>query len=77
MTGTSYSFGPDIFAKQLQLLKDAVPAARRVAVLSNPQNPGHALAIANVKSAGASLGLSLQVVEAPRRPSPVQPGIPE
>ena len=64
VTGTSYSFDPDIFAKQLQLLRDAVPAARRVAVLSNPQNPGHALATANVKAAAGSLGLSLQVVEA-------------
>ena len=64
VTGTSYGFGPDIFAKQLQLLRDAVPAARRVAVLSNPQNPGHAIATANVKAAAGSLGLSLLVVEA-------------
>jgi len=67
VTGVSYSVGVEHFAKSLQLLKEAVPNARVVAVLSNPGNPAHALAIRDVKVAARSLGLSLQLLEA-RRP---------
>src|ERR1700675_1763911 len=36
ITGTTFTPGPEIFGKQLQILKEAVPHASRVAVLSNP-----------------------------------------
>jgi putative ABC transport system substrate-binding protein len=64
ITGTSYSFDLDIFAKQLQLLKEAVPTTRRVAILSNPASPSQALVVSNVKAAARTLGLSLQLLEA-------------
>jgi putative ABC transport system substrate-binding protein len=35
LTGVSYSVGADIFGKDLDLLRQAVPKVRRVAVLSN------------------------------------------
>src|ERR1700687_5019652 len=36
ITGTTFTPGPEIFGKQLQILKEAVPSASRVAILSNP-----------------------------------------
>ena len=65
ITGVSFSVGPDIFGKGLELLKEAVPKVQRVAVLSNPANPGHAVAISNVKDAARALGVQLLLLEAP------------
>src|SRR5262245_46037195 len=64
VTGLAYSVGVEIFGKQLELLKEIVPTVRRVAILSNPANPSHALAIKNVKAATQSLGVQLQLLEA-------------
>jgi len=64
VTGLSYSVGLEIFSKQLELLKETVPKVRRVAILSNPANPGHAGALRNVKVAARSLGAQLQLLEA-------------
>jgi putative ABC transport system substrate-binding protein len=64
VTGTSYSFDLDIFSKHLQLLHEAVPAARNVAVLWNPGNPGHVIAVRNVGATARSLGIALHFVEA-------------
>jgi putative ABC transport system substrate-binding protein len=36
LTGVTYGVGADIFGKQLELLKEVIPKARWVAVLSNP-----------------------------------------
>jgi len=59
VTGTSYSVDLVIFAKGLELLKEAVPKIRRLAVLSNPANPGQPLAIKHLKAGAQSLGLKL------------------
>jgi putative ABC transport system substrate-binding protein len=64
VTGLSYSVGSSIFAKDLELLKEAVPKLRRVAVLSNPASPSQPLAISEIKGAARSLGLQLQTLEA-------------
>jgi putative ABC transport system substrate-binding protein len=40
VTGTTYAPDSGIFGKQLELLKEAVPGANRVAVLWNPADPG-------------------------------------
>ncbi len=64
VTGLSYSVGMETFGKSLELLKAAVPKVRRVAVLSNPANQAHALAISTLKVAAQSLGLQLQLLEA-------------
>src|SRR5215470_8488142 len=45
VTGVSGSAGLEIFAKQLELLKETVPKIRRLAILSNPTNAYHQLAI--------------------------------
>ena len=64
VTGISWSVGLELLSKQLELLKEVVPAARRVAILSNPANPVHALLIGDVKVAAQSLGVQLQILEA-------------
>ena len=62
VTGLSFSVEMATFGKGLELLKETVPKVRRVAVLSNPANPAHALAIKEV--AARSVGVQLQLLEA-------------
>jgi putative ABC transport system substrate-binding protein len=64
VTGLSFSAGADIVGKLLELLKETVPKVRRVAVLSNPTNPSHALATENVIVAARAVGVQLQLLEA-------------
>ena len=64
ITGTTFTPGPEIFGKQLQILKEAVPHASRVAVLSNPADPSFALQVRQVEATARSLGIRLQHVEA-------------
>ena len=64
VTGMSGSAGLEIVAKQLELLKETVPKIRRVAILSNPANAYHQLAIREVNVAARSLGVQLQLLEA-------------
>jgi len=64
VTGLSYSVGPEIIGKQLELLKETVPKVRRVAILSNPANPSQPLSIRELKVAARSLGVQLQLLEA-------------
>src|SRR5262245_7188186 len=64
VTGVSGYAGLEIVAKQLELLKEAVPKIRRVAILWNPSNAYHQLAIREVNVAARSLGVQLQLLEA-------------
>ena len=64
VTGMSGSAGLEIVAKQLELLKETVPKTRRVAILSNPANAYHQLAIRELNVAARSLGVQLQLLEA-------------
>jgi putative ABC transport system substrate-binding protein len=64
ITGVSGSAGLEIVAKQLELLKETVPTIRRVAILSNPANAYHQLAIKELDVAARSLGMQLQFLEA-------------
>jgi putative ABC transport system substrate-binding protein len=68
VTGLSSNVGPEIVGKQLGLLKEVVPKVRQVAVLSNADNPFHALAIREVKDVARSLGVQPQILEV-RRPT--------
>ena len=63
VTGVSGSPGLEIVTKQLELLKDG-SEIRRVAILSNPTNAYHQLAIKEVNVAARSLGVQLQLLEA-------------
>ena len=62
ITGLSFSVGVETFGKELELLKEIAPEFRRVAVLSNPTNPYHALAILNVNFAAQALKVELQLL---------------
>jgi putative ABC transport system substrate-binding protein len=64
VTGVSGYAGLETIGKQLQLLKETVPKIRRVAILSNPANAYHQLAIREVHVAARSLGVQLQALEA-------------
>ena len=64
VTGVSGYAGLEIVAKQLVLLKETVPKIRRVAILSNPANAYHQLAIRELTVAARSLGVQLQLLEA-------------
>src|SRR6185436_19704921 len=51
VTGVAYSVDADIAGKQLELLKEFVPGARRVAVLSNPgSTPALPLLLGNMET---------------------------
>src|SRR5262249_38634133 len=39
VTGTTFTPSPEIFRKQLQILKEAVPHASRIAIFGNPADP--------------------------------------
>jgi putative ABC transport system substrate-binding protein len=67
VTGLAYSAGPEIFGKDLGLLRELIPEVRLVAVLSNSMGPNHAPMASNVKIAALSLGLELLILDA-RRP---------
>jgi putative ABC transport system substrate-binding protein len=64
VTGLTSSVGPEITGKQLELLKEIVPKASRVAVLWNPGTPGNALWLREAEAAARALGVELQPLEA-------------
>jgi len=66
VTGFTIS-GPELEGKRLQILKDAVPALSRVAVLWNSANPGNADFYQLTRAAAAALGLTLRPVVEVRR----------
>jgi putative ABC transport system substrate-binding protein len=66
VTGLTYSGAStkDLYAKQLELLRETVPNVRRVAILSNPTNTAHPLWMKEITAAGRPLGVKLQLLEA-------------
>jgi len=64
ITGTTFTAGPEIFGKQLQILNESIPHASRVAILSNPADRSFALQVRDVEATAKSLRIRLQHVEA-------------
>ena len=66
VTGTTSTASPEIFGKQLELLKEAVPQASRVAILRDPAVPMQVQApgLREVEAAARSLKVQLQSLEA-------------
>ena len=56
--------GPGVAAKRLELLKEAVPSATRIAFLWNPKNPDQKASFGEVQTGARVLGVTLQSVEA-------------
>jgi putative ABC transport system substrate-binding protein len=64
VTGLAYDESLQSAVKMLELLKETIPNARRVAVLTNPGNPAHVAARREVSGAAQSRRIQLQLVEA-------------
>jgi putative ABC transport system substrate-binding protein len=56
-------FGSGLHAKQLELLKEAVPTATRIAMMTNSDFPLHTIYRAEVEPAARRLGVTLTPVE--------------
>jgi putative ABC transport system substrate-binding protein len=63
VTGISVQH-PESAAKSLALLKEAVPSAKRIAILSNPLNSSLPLVIQDMQAAARTLRLEVTVVDA-------------
>src|SRR5712691_534878 len=63
MTGTTL-FSAEIYAKHLELLKEAAPHMARVAILVNPANPGLVRYPASLAAEARVLGVQLHRIEA-------------
>jgi putative tryptophan/tyrosine transport system substrate-binding protein len=64
VTGTTFTPGPEIYGKQVQLLRESIPHASRMAILWNPADAATPLQLREVEGAARSLGMRLQVAEA-------------
>jgi putative tryptophan/tyrosine transport system substrate-binding protein len=70
VTGST-TFGPQLTAKRLELVKEALPRARLVAVILNPANPAQTLNFEAMESTAKSLGIGLRKFE-PRGPNELE-----
>lgn len=59
ITGTT-NMARDLSAKRLQLLRELLPAARRLAVLNNPDDPISAVQEADISGAAPGLGFDIR-----------------
>jgi len=58
VTGTTF-FGPELAAKRLELIREAVPGLRQIAVFVNPDNPVNGPVLKAMGNAAAALGVKL------------------
>ena len=59
ITGSTF-FNPELCAKRLELIKEAVPATIRVGVLSNPDNPIYLPCLQEMERTARSINLELE-----------------
>jgi putative tryptophan/tyrosine transport system substrate-binding protein len=64
-TGLS-ALSPELTVKRLELLKEVMPQAVRIAILQKPGNPAHPMLIKEIESSAGLLGFNYRVLEAPR-----------
>jgi putative tryptophan/tyrosine transport system substrate-binding protein len=57
-------FSGELTAKRLELLREMVPGAARVAVLVNPTNPTAETTVRDVEAAARAMGLQIEVLNA-------------
>ncbi|MEO6163524.1 MAG: ABC transporter substrate-binding protein [Candidatus Binatia bacterium] len=62
ITGLS-SLAPEISGKQLELLKEIVPALSRVAIIGNSTEPGYVQVVKEIELAAGALKLKLQLLD--------------
>jgi ABC-type uncharacterized transport system substrate-binding protein len=59
LTGLSIALGEDFSGKWLELLKEAVPKASRIAILLNPENPANITYLTVLRGVAQKRGLKL------------------
>jgi putative ABC transport system substrate-binding protein len=65
ITGVAIGVGGSGMAgKWIELLKEVVPVASRIAVLSNPANPASTASVREIEAAARSLGVNLDLFDA-------------
>jgi putative ABC transport system substrate-binding protein len=69
VTGLTVASDVEMAAARLDLLERLVPELSRVAVLSNPGNPGHETAMQDIREAAAARGVDVRQVTAAGRDS--------
>ena len=62
ITGSTF-FNPELAAKRLELMREAVPSVKRISVLLNPANQVNGPTLKAMQATAASLKLELQPVE--------------
>ena len=67
LTGVNF-FTTEVAAKRLELLRELVSAATRVAVLVNPNGPNAETMLSDVESAARAMGLQIRVLNASTSP---------
>jgi putative ABC transport system substrate-binding protein len=72
VTGLSFDVGPELSGKRLELLKEVVPRASRVAYLRDPTIPGATATLQATEAAARALGVTLQPLEM-RGPDDLEP----
>src|SRR5262249_16828839 len=60
LTGANF-FANEVLAKRLELLRELVPAAKRVAILVNPTYPASETLLRDVPAAARAMGLQIDV----------------
>ena len=64
LTGVNFFFG-ELLAKRLDLLRELVPTARRIAVLVNPANPQRAdVMVKEVQTEAQAIGMDTRILSA-------------
>jgi putative tryptophan/tyrosine transport system substrate-binding protein len=63
LTGINFFVG-ELVAKRLDLLRELLPAASRVAVLINPASPAAEITMRDAEAAARAMGLQIQVLRA-------------
>jgi len=66
LTGTTFFFA-EICAKRVELIKEAIPTLTRLAVLVNPANASHRIALSAMQRTAHSLGVELIPLEVKAR----------
>jgi len=74
LTGVATLVSGHLASKGLQLLREVVPSAKRIAVLSNPTNEMHRIVLQESSRAALQLGVQLQVFQA-RATDEIEPAL--
>ncbi len=61
LTGLS-ALSPELSGKRLELLREAIPGASRIAILVNPTDPAQILDVRELQTAAQALGVQLQTL---------------